>query len=146
MHDKLSDLPHLSATDYYRLIRGQIEHEDNLLTQRLSWFLASQAFLFSAFAIVLNSPVQSRFGGREPAVFFWLLPIIAIAVGVLIWLGVWAGILAMKRLRGLVSHRADLAEFPPVQGRWPTRGMGLAAPMLLPPMFIMVWVILLIVG
>ena len=130
--------------DYYRLVRGQIEHEDNLLTQRLSWFLASQAFLFSAFAILLNSPLQSRFGGREPDVFFWLLPIIAIAVGVLIWTGVWAGILAMKQLRRLVSERADLAGFPPIQGKWPTRSMGLAAPVLLPPLFVIVWCVLLI--
>src|SRR5881628_2698690 len=44
----------LSGLDYYQLIRQRIEHEDNLIVQRLSWLVASQSFLFTAYAIVLN--------------------------------------------------------------------------------------------
>src|ERR1700677_351087 len=40
--------------DYYDQVRHQIEHEDDLITQRISWLMASQSFLFSAYAIVLN--------------------------------------------------------------------------------------------
>ena len=45
----------ISPADFYRLIRSQIEHEDNLNSQRLSWFVASQSFLFTAYAIVLSN-------------------------------------------------------------------------------------------
>ena len=45
---------------YYQIIRSQIEHEDNLINQRLSWFVAAHAFLFSAYAILLNAPSQVR--------------------------------------------------------------------------------------
>jgi len=146
MHDRPTTNPTLSAIDFYRLIRGQIEHEDNLITQRLSWFLAPQAFLFSAFAIVLNGPLKSRFGDPVQVAFFRLIPIIAIAVGLLIWLAVWAGILAMRRLRAMLTLRADLKDFPLIQGRLHTRWMGLAAPVLLPPLFAAVWAVLLFVG
>ena len=44
----------LSGLEYYRLIRERIEHEDNLVVQRLLWLVASQSFLFTACAIVLN--------------------------------------------------------------------------------------------
>ena len=44
-----------SPLDFYRLIRSQIEHEDNSQQQRLSWLVASQSFLFTAFAIVLSN-------------------------------------------------------------------------------------------
>ena len=44
--------PHFNSEDFYKLIRGQIEHEDNLIGTRLNWFMASQSFLFSAYAIV----------------------------------------------------------------------------------------------
>ena len=42
-------------------LRRRIEHEDNLINQRLSWLVASQAFLLTALAISLNAtPNQSR--------------------------------------------------------------------------------------
>jgi hypothetical protein len=136
----------LLAVDRYRLLRGQIEHEDNLITQRLSWFLASQAFLFSALAIVMNAPPQPRFGQAEVAMFHRLIPLIAIAVGLLIWLAIWAGVLAMARLRAMIDGHPELADFPQIQGMHRTRWMGLAAPLWLPPMFVAVWCLLLSVG
>ena len=138
--------PPLSAAQHYQILRQQLEHEDNLVTQRLSWFLGSQAFLFSAFAIVLNAPMQSRFGDREPIIFFRLIPIMAIGVALLIWLAVLAGIMAMRRLRRRAVSRPEFDGFPPIQGDFHTRLMGQAAPVLLPPFFVVVWCILLIVG
>ena len=35
-------------------VRSQIEYEDNLVANRLSWLIASQSFLFTGYAIVLN--------------------------------------------------------------------------------------------
>ncbi len=40
-------------------LRRRIEHEDNLVNQRLSWLVASQAFMLTAFAILLNAPLNS---------------------------------------------------------------------------------------
>jgi hypothetical protein len=146
MHDNALTDPPVSSSDFYRILRAQIEHEDNLITQRLSWFLASQAFLFSAFAILINGPEKSPFGGREQMTFFRFLPLIGIAIGVLIWIAILGGVLSMSRLRRLAAARPDLAPFPPIHGPWYTRRMGLAAPLLLPPLFVAVWAILLAVG
>jgi hypothetical protein len=41
-------------------IRRRIEHEDNLLNQRVSWIVSSQAFLLTGYAILLNAPIESR--------------------------------------------------------------------------------------
>ena len=56
----------LSALDSYQLFRSRIEHEDNLIIQRLSWLLASQAFLFTAYAITTNalSTLEPKTAGR----------------------------------------------------------------------------------
>jgi hypothetical protein len=48
----------LSPVDLYHLVRSQIEHEDNLVSARLSWLLASQSCVFTAYAITLNGPVK----------------------------------------------------------------------------------------
>ena len=41
----------------YKLIREQIQHEDNLVNQRLTWLLGIEAFLFAGFAAL--SAVQN---------------------------------------------------------------------------------------
>ena len=61
----------ISGIQYYQIIRSQIEHEDNLINQRLSWFVAAQAFLFSAYAILLKCAVAGtstklRYTTRNP--------------------------------------------------------------------------------
>jgi hypothetical protein len=43
----------LSLKELYEKIREQIEHEDELINHRLTWFLASQGFLFVAFTTLL---------------------------------------------------------------------------------------------
>ena len=135
--------PPIPWIDYYRMLRSRIEHEDNLVTQRLSWFLASQAFLFSGFAIVLNAPMQSRFGSDIYVIYLRMIPMLGIAVGALIWLGIAAGIGAMAHVRKMARGRKELEGFPPLQGLRSTRFIGLAAPLLLPPLFVVVWITLL---
>jgi hypothetical protein len=139
----------VTPMDFYRVIRGQIEHEDNLITQRLNWFLASQSFLFSGYAIALNTPMELRIGGRTHLTFLQLIPLIAILVGVLIWVGVLGGLLAMRKLRRTAATPCQpltAAGFPPIQGSDGTRWMGRAAPALLPPMFVIAWTLLLLRG
>jgi hypothetical protein len=36
-------------SDWYRTIRDQIQHEDNLLVQRLAWLMAAQSFFFTGY-------------------------------------------------------------------------------------------------
>jgi hypothetical protein len=52
----------LSPADWYRTIRDQIQHEDNLIVQRLSWLMAAQSFFFTGYAIIANASPQSPVG------------------------------------------------------------------------------------
>jgi hypothetical protein len=95
----------ISGIQYYQIIRSQIEHEDNLINQRLSWFVAAQSFLFSAYAILLNAPSQVRrqsFATQQEILFF-LIPLVAIGVSILIYVTVIAAMLAMANLRRLLK-------------------------------------------
>lgn len=40
----------------HELYRSQIQHEDNLLNQRVSWIVTSQAFLLGTYVFLINSP------------------------------------------------------------------------------------------
>src|SRR5476651_2598852 len=94
--------------EFYHLVRSQIEHEDNLNSQRLSWFVASQSFLFTAYAIVtgnLNSHALP-WVARQLQLLITLIPVAALTTCALIYATILAGALAMKNLRKFGSTKA----------------------------------------
>lgn len=136
---------------YYSIVRGQIEHEDNLIGQRLSWFVAAQAFLFTAYAITVSNsgPNHVPLIIERMHLLLWLIPMTSILTCVLIYVAILAGILAMADLRRLYQKHADfeaVTGLPPVLGFRQAQIMGQVAPMLVPLVFFTVWVILLTHG
>src|SRR4051812_34233955 len=85
--------PQLSALELYQIVRSQLEHEDNLVSQRLSCLLAAQSFLFTAYAISLNGPVQLRIQQTADRLTT-LLPVVALCTAVLLWITILAGLFA----------------------------------------------------
>ena len=144
-----STLSDASFLDYYRILRGQIEHEDNLVGSRISWFVTSQSFLFSAYAIIatgfFNTTDNSVLGAKH--VLLVVIPSIAISTSILILLAIFSGIQAMSAIRSrytkLTGKSNDSSLLPPIQGDPFNRKLGMAAPVLLPPLFMAVWIFLL---
>ena len=139
--------PPISPFEFYSLVRSQIEHEDNLNSQRLSWFVASQAFLFTAYAIVVSnlSPGRLPWVDQQQHLLVVLIPVVALASCLLIYATILAGTVAMINLRKLYKSKTPAVElFPPVQGYRLTQLFGQAGPLGVPPIFIAIWVILLL--
>jgi hypothetical protein len=147
----LSETPQLSPVDYYRLVRSQIEHEDNLVSQRLSWLLASQSFLFTAYAIVVvNLTVgHTPWAMRQEHLLLTVIPVVSILTCVLVYATIVAAIFAIVHLRRVYNSRAEsagMAGLPPVQGYRQTQIFGQIGPLLLPPVFLAVWIGLILQG
>lgn len=152
MSDSMADAQcAITPQQYYSIVRGQIEHEDNLIGQRLSWFVAAQSFLFTAYAITVSNSGPNH---TEPVIermrlLLWLIPLTAILTCLLIYAAVIAGSIAIHALRRLYHNYADHSAttgLPPVMGYRSTQILGLAAPMLMPLVFLVVWLFLLIRG
>jgi hypothetical protein len=140
-----------SDAEIYHTLRSQIEFEDSLITQRLSWCVASQAFLFSAYAITLNAPKEaaSLTFAQQQKLLHHLVPLVGVGSCILVYLSVVAGVLAQVRLRRFFAKRLPperAAQYPPIQGVLETRALGLSAPLGLPLMFIIIWVFLFVRG
>lgn len=133
---------------YADAVRHQIEHEDSLIVNRLSWLIGSQSFLFSAFAIVLNGPTQTRSAQfiHQQDLLVLLLPFVGLSICLLIYMGVLAGIRVMAGLRrDLYEHHSKAINYrPPIQGSPLTLILGHAAPLLLPLIFAGTWLMLII--
>jgi hypothetical protein len=139
---------------YYAIIRGQIEHQDNLIGQRLSWFVGAQAFLFTAYAItVSNSGTVSSFGPAHAAwvidrmkLLLILIPLTSILTSFFIYLAVIAGLIAIVDLRRqyrIFAGHSPHTGLPPIQGTHLTQLLGRAAPLFIPLVFFVVWMVLL---
>jgi hypothetical protein len=127
---------------------NEFEHEDNLINQRLSWFVAAQAFLFSAYAILLNVPSQVRLEGfgTQRELLLFLIPLVAIGMSIVIYITVIAAMWATANLRRLLKthmNEKDSALLPPVQGYRQTLLLGQASPILIPFLFMISWIVLL---
>src|ERR1700722_6393437 len=99
--------------DWYRTIRDQIQHEDNLIVQRLSWLMAAQSFFFTGYAIIANASPQARSPllAKQQDLLSNIIPAVACISDILIFCSVIAGVLALGRL-----HRAHAAHVDAVGG------------------------------
>jgi len=134
-----------AQTDSYEIIRRRLEHEDNLVNQRLSWILSSQAFLLTGYAILLNSPtvLRSEMHLRHQNLLMWLIPLSGIVTVALIWLAIAAALMAMRDLRACAKAHPNF-DVSHIQGRGLTRVLGLAAPALIPGIFLFTWLMLIL--
>ncbi len=148
----LTPMPPLSPVERYHILRDQFQHEDDLTTQRLSWLLASQAFLFTGYAIVLNGPerVQNPFVAAQRAWLLTAIPGLGLSSAVLIYVSIVAGIIALfnlhRRACVICGSSPTNGGFPPIQGEKFTRIIGVASPILIPPIFAGVWLYLMLRG
>lgn len=135
----------LPAWDRLRLIRDEIVHEDNLMSNRLNWFTASQSFLLTALAIAHKGDVAIPTRGND--YLFPLVPIVAISSCVLILSGILAGLAALlgwrKQLKAL---ERECDQVPNLGGDILIVVFGWSAPVLLPLVFLVAWIYLLIRG
>jgi hypothetical protein len=125
-------------------LRRRIEHEDNLVNQRLSWLVASQAFMLTAFAIALNAPPNAQTAAYAAASqrLVSFLPLAGIACIVIIGFTVAGAIWSMRLLRKQASA-ITLPNDLPVQSPAPIRALGLFAPIGIPLVFLVLWLVIL---
>lgn len=128
-------------------IRRRIEHEDDLISQRLSWLVGSQAFLLSAFAISLNAPPAFVRPGYAAAnhLLTSFIPCGVVGIIVVLWLTLIGAIWSLRILR-TQAMRITTSEELPIYSSRPIRLLGLAAPLLIPLILLALWIPLLPCG
>lgn len=141
----------ITPQQYYAIVRSQIEHEDNLIGQRLSWLVAAQAFLFTAYAVTVSNfgPNHTQPAIERMRLLLWIIPITAILTCALIYATIIAGSIAITALIRLYRAHADhsaMVGFPPILGYRGSQVLGQSGPLLIPLVFLAVWLIVLVRG
>jgi hypothetical protein len=98
-----------------------MDHEDESITSRLNWLIASQSFLFAANATLFHNGGAQRVPGADVPLPVKLIPLLAIGAGELIYTAILAEVGAFVHNRRLFrAHPEDVQSrdptFPHVQG------------------------------
>jgi hypothetical protein len=86
------------------LYRNYLEHEDDLIHQRLNWMLVLQGFFFAAFASNHSSPLCN------------IIPILGYLIALLSLLGVHVARQAIERLEAKWNEQQCCSYFPKITG------------------------------
>jgi hypothetical protein len=140
--------PEPNDSAWYQIVRERLDKENELMTQRLNWLVTSQSFLFAAFGVTLSyqeKTVADNVSRLDQ--LRGLIPVVAVGTSFLIYIAILAGLSAMIRDRTSLNQivdglREQKSGFPPVRSPWQRFWPGLAAPLLLPVLFIGVWLCL----
>jgi len=135
---------HVGAKETALFVRARLDHELVLLNQRMTWMVMSNSFLFTAFAVSLGA-TTGRSSAYEPVAeaLVRLLPLSAIASLVSYYVSAAAGLFAMTRLHRFMKVGDDEVLSTALVGGRIQRMSGLAAPLVLPIIFLVTWVALL---
>jgi hypothetical protein len=148
MNTPVEPSENLSPLERYQVFRSRIEHEDNLIMQRLSWLMASQSFLFTAYAIVTNG--LSSLSPSSGPIFITrlhtledIVPIVALLNSFFILISILGAIKAILEVRRRYKQQPEILKCMPLQTSPAARTLGMSAPILLPLIFLAVWIFLL---
>jgi len=134
--------PISSIEDPNRIVRSRLDREDELLMQRTTWLVGSQAFLFTGYAITLNGlctppslPITQAH--HQVARLNVLLPWASLMSLLVLYMSMIAGIVTTLRLRQQLRASPDTQA---TEASKAARLAGLAAPALVPLIFLLTWI------
>ena len=143
----------LTLAQLYTLIRSQIEHENELLSQRVIWQILTQAFFFGAYASLVNAPKEPKnhFFESEQILLLWLMPVAALMAGLVAYVSIVSSLKTIMHLRQLYEGHAHSKSpgdpssklYPDIQGPAQLGNMAIFSPGMMPLVFTISWLVVL---
>jgi hypothetical protein len=128
----------LSQKDFYEYTVKQIEREQGLVNNRLSWMLTFQGFLFAAIALVINKDTEPT----VRIVFRNVIPAIGIAVALLALIGIHAAALSSNEIKAKWKQRDGFQQYPPTFGTRKISLLGRITSYGIPTSVVVAWLLL----
>lgn len=144
-----------ALADFYKQIRAKIEHEDDLVHQRITWMITLHGLLFAAYgfslqpqATVLLGSEATRAGSAQFIHDLEKLRVGMAFAGVFVGVAVLAGVIAAFRairkdeaaLRDALGNAGDEALLPLVIGPSMSNILGMVCGLLVPYVGVGAWI------
>jgi hypothetical protein len=83
--------------EVWRMLRSKVQHEESWIQQRVSWHLATNAFLFSAYSfVVVSTGSKPRDVSPPISVLLVLIPLVGALFSSLVYIGALASAREVK--------------------------------------------------
>jgi hypothetical protein len=133
----------MTADQELIFIQTRLNHEDDLINQRVSWLVSSQSFLLTAYAITVNGLAGDD---TKPLVHLQrkllsLLPVVGVTCVLLVVVALIGGLMALSELRSFAATRLPKQELFLIS-KPKAQFLGVSAPVLIPVAFLLIWGVL----
>ena len=92
----------ITKVEHFKIFRDHIKREDDLIDHRVSWNSTIQGFLFAAYGLSLQEPLDVKPSSGDPhnlGILVRFIPGLGIALSGLVLIAVLRAVLAHMRLR-----------------------------------------------
>jgi hypothetical protein len=135
----------MDITETYKVIRSQIEHIDNTISQRIVWLVIAQSFFFSGYAILVTGTAPDAFLSNKQQLLLVCFPVSAIIMTVISLVDIIAGMVYLNKLTSdyNVRKQDNDVPYPPIQGFKRLNIFKNVSAIIVPAAFLIIWVIIM---
>lgn len=134
------------ASNLYTTIRGQVEHLNNILSQRIIWLVIAQSFFFSGFAVLITGKPDQKWAAIHEKLLV-VFPVASMLAVILTYVDVISSLLYLRRLRNFYASKPkndpNESNYPPMAGYKGLSMMEHVCPAVLPIVFTATWIYIL---
>jgi hypothetical protein len=129
------------SSDLYKVTRGQIEHQNDSLNQRVIWLTIAQSFFFSGFAILITGNPNAEPMKQVQHFMLYLFPIASIFIVAVSYIDILCALQYLSRLRNHYNsnHQKEDSKYPPVGGWDNLITLQYASAKIIPILFLLIW-------
>jgi len=131
------------------LIASEIKHEDDLLSQRTTWLVISQSFLFGTFVAVLGLKPEGGLALAFAKLLVVVIPLVGVLLPIVILLSLYAAASAIRQWRAehdrlCETPEGGALEWPRLRHRTAVVFLGHLLPITVATGFTLAWVAIMI--
>jgi len=129
-------------------IDGAIDKEFTLISERMTWLVVSESFIFSAFAVTVINYKSDHKMATILLLLVWILPIVGFLLALLVYPAIIAAHSAtfkLKNLRDGLDGRIPVdLKVEKISSKSGQHIIGNIPPYAIPPIFILVWLMFIV--
>lgn len=135
------------SSDFYKIIRGQVEYLNNAINQRVIWLIIAESFFFSGYAILITRNPESQVMKDRQEQLMIIFPYASMLTVVISSIDIVGSLLYLKSLRLNYEKEKEDGEhlLPPITGWTKYFLLEHASSILLPIVFTLIWIYIIAV-
>ena len=135
------------SSDFYKVVRGQVEYLNNAINQRVIWLIIAESFFFSGYAILITGNPESQIMIDHKDLLMILFPYASLLTVVISSIDIIGSLLYLKSLKLNYEKEKEIGEelLPPVTGWHKYFVLEHASSILLPIVFTAIWIYIIVV-